>query len=97
MAARSARAAGTISAHFASELVLEEGHVVLMARLRRQQLGGLDHPPAILQGIKTRLVGRLVGVPGRRRGGSRAVVVRPAHHPIVEGGRGKVQNQHLLA
>src|SRR3954447_16388753 len=79
------------------ELVLEEGHVVLVSRVGRDQLSGLDQPPAVGQGVDPRAVGRVGVIPGGRGGATGAVIAGPPDHVAVQCGVGQVQEEDLLA
>src|SRR3712207_936136 len=81
---------------FEEELVLEERDVVLVARLGREELRGLEEAPAVLQRVEPGLVRGQVAVAGGRGRLAGAVVARPAHDLRVERGRGEVEHQHLL-
>src|SRR5690349_12063200 len=75
------------------ELVLQERRLVLRPRVRRNERGGLDEPPTVLQGGDARLVRGFVAVAGRRAGGARAVVAGPSDDRGVEGGGVQVQDE----
>jgi hypothetical protein len=79
------------------ELVLEKGDVVLVAGLRRQQLGGLEQAPPVVQRGKPGGVGRLVAVTGCRTGSAGPVVSGPAHDVGVERRRREVEDQNVLS
>src|ERR687886_427702 len=78
------------------ELVLEEGHVVLVSRIGRDQLSGLDQAPAVGQGVYPRSVGRIGAIPGGWSGASGAVIPGPRDHVAVQCGVGQVQEKDLL-
>jgi pimeloyl-ACP methyl ester carboxylesterase len=79
------------------ELVFEERHVVLVPRVRRDELGGLEQPPPVPQRRHPGLVRRLVAVAGGRGGAAGAVVARPADDLAVQGGGGQIEDENLLA